>query len=59
MTTDDLIELLQELQADAEGPVRVQVLVRSVDRNLRLDLDQYDVELKNDGTGQVVLIDLS
>lgn len=59
MTTDDLIELLQDYQAEAEGPVRVQVLVRSDDRNLRFDLDQYDVELKNDGSGQVVLIDLS
>lgn len=60
MTTSELIELLQDLEATAGGSVRVQVKVRyDSGLNQRFELDEYDVNLDEQDSGTSVLIDLS
>lgn len=60
MTTSELIEMLQDLEAEAGGSVRVQVKVR-YDNNVvqRFELDEFDVNLDSRDSGTSVLIDLS
>jgi hypothetical protein len=59
MTSSDLIEMLQEFEEEAGGPVQVHVLMQNGDRNLRFTLDQFDLNLESNDTGSAVLIDLS
>ena len=59
MTSADLIEMLQEFEEEAGGPVQVHVLTRNGDQNLRFTLDQFDLNLDSNAYGSVVLIDLS
>lgn len=60
MTSSDLIEMLREYEEEAGGPVQVQVVVRQNNGHLnRFGLDQFDVTLDDQQSGQTVLFDLS